>query len=99
MELDWLTPVSRPPFLVWHLHTAWHIPGPKFIEGEGAFDWWVCRVVRGHHPREGGRDTVLSGIAPSCQTVGSIIELSPPLGKSGHWRWLGVGERQQEARQ
>ncbi len=34
---------------------------------------WVCCAVCGRIPREGGRDRGWTGLAPSSQTVGSLL--------------------------
>ncbi len=42
------------PFLGFGLGLGLGLNG---VEGEGTYEWWVCRAVCGCHSREIGRDT------------------------------------------
>ncbi len=62
-------------------------PQPAFVPG-------VRRMVRGCHSREGGQDTLLAGLAPSSQTVGSNTRVLHGQKKRSSWMTeaKGVGK-------
>ncbi len=81
MELALPTPVSRPPSLKWHPHTARHTQGAKVAKVAKVAVHHLKEKARpsgGHATRcagniqgKEGRIQVLAGLAPSSQTVES----------------------------